>query len=131
MLADTGMVGDPYLWVIGPIVIFIALAGWLALTLHASRKRERPVGKDPGLPHRGAVTGGIIQGSPSQRTRRDAAPTPAEREAARRLAREREAAEREAAERRAAERRAAQARSERREPWWRLRRRAHRAHRAR
>ncbi|WP_067459421.1 hypothetical protein [Actinomadura macra] len=83
MLADTNMVGDPYLWIIGPIVVFLALTLCLALTLTASRKFRRPHGTDAGLPHRGAVTGGIIEGSPSQRNRRDAAPTAAEREAAR------------------------------------------------
>ncbi|WP_242891284.1 hypothetical protein [Actinomadura litoris] len=100
MLADTGMVGDARLWVFGPIIVFAALAVWLTLTLTASRERKRPRGKDPGLPHRGAVTGGIIEGSPAQRTRRDAAPTEAEREAAaaraEALAAEREQARREA-----------------------------------
>ncbi|QXJ24003.1 hypothetical protein AGRA3207_005246 [Actinomadura graeca] len=92
MLAEANKVGDPYLWVAGPIIVFLALALWLTLTLTASRKLRRPRKKDSGLPNRGAVTGGIIEGSPSQRNRRDAAPTAAEWEAARREAERLEAA---------------------------------------
>ncbi|TDD74512.1 hypothetical protein [Actinomadura rubrisoli] len=71
MLADKGMVGDPYLWIIGPIVVALALAIWLTMTLRASRRRTRPRDRDDGSPHRGPVQGGVVQGSPSQRNRRD------------------------------------------------------------
>ncbi|MWA05743.1 hypothetical protein F8568_036385 [Actinomadura sp. LD22] len=112
MLGGSVHIGDIYLYTIAPVVIFLAIAGWVLLTFHASKERERPAGRDPQMPNRGDVTGGILRGSPSQRNRRDPALTPAERELARLEAERAEAARREAAARDAAEReRAANARA--------------------
>jgi len=112
MLGSSVHIGDIYLYTIGPVVIFLAIAGWLFLTIFASKERKRSAGRDPQMPNRGDVTGGILRGSPSQRTRRDPALTPAERELARLEAEREEAARREAAARDAAEReRAAHARA--------------------
>jgi hypothetical protein len=75
-----GGVGDRWFLYIGPVVIFLAVVFWVALTLAASRIRPR--GRHPrgGLPNRGPVQGGIIKGSPSQRNRRDPAPSLTHRE---------------------------------------------------
>ncbi|MFB4301478.1 hypothetical protein [Actinomadura sp. NTSP31] len=105
MLGSSVHIGDIYLYTIGPVVIFLAIAGWLFLTILASKEREHPKGRDPQMPHRGGdVTGGVVRGSPSQRTRRDPASTPATRELARLEAEREEAARREAAARDDAER---------------------------
>ncbi|MBO2460161.1 hypothetical protein [Actinomadura violacea] len=112
MLGSSVHIGDIYLYTIGPVVIFLAIAGWLFLTIFASKERHRSAGRDPQMPKRGDVTGGILRGSPSQRNRRDPALTPAERELAHLEAEREEAARREAAARDAAEReRAANARA--------------------
>jgi hypothetical protein len=112
MLGGSVHIGDIYLYTIAPVVIFLALAGWLFLTIFASKDPRRSTGRDPQMPHRGEVTGGVLRGSPSQRNRRDPALTPAERELARLEAEREEAARREAAARDAAEReRAANARA--------------------
>jgi hypothetical protein len=73
----TAMVGDNYWIVVGPIVFTVGLLAWLGMVLWA-RRRERQ-GKGRGTTrgrasHRGPVSGGIIEGSPVQRTRRDEAP---------------------------------------------------------
>ncbi|WP_433476675.1 hypothetical protein ACQPZP_06235 [Spirillospora sp. CA-142024] len=86
MLADLALagsvrLGDAYFMAIGPAVIFLALIAWIVLTLTASRKQHRYHGGDDGLSHRGPVMGGVIEGSPSQRTRRDPAPSVTHREA--------------------------------------------------
>ncbi|MEU5992297.1 hypothetical protein ABZ806_25280 [Spirillospora sp. NPDC047418] len=82
MLADypnpmvpPGGVGDRWFLYIGPAVIFLAVVFWVALTLAASR--IRPSSRHPmgGLPNRGPVQGGVIKGSPAQRSRRDPAPS--------------------------------------------------------
>jgi hypothetical protein len=75
-----GGVGDRWFLYIGPVVIFLAVVFWVALTLAASRIRPR--GRHPrgGLPNRGPVQGGVISGSPSQRSRRDPAPSVTHRE---------------------------------------------------
>ncbi|TDD71162.1 hypothetical protein E1293_34045 [Actinomadura darangshiensis] len=75
VLADSWRLGDAYFMAIGPAVIFLALIGWITVLLTTSRKRRHYRGGDDGLSHRGPVMGGIIQGSPSQRTRRDPAPS--------------------------------------------------------
>ncbi|XRQ10996.1 hypothetical protein ACN3XK_08890 [Actinomadura welshii] len=98
MLDQADRLGDTYLYFIGPIVIFLALIVWIAMTLMTSRhpwSRRKPRGST-GVPDRGPVQGGIIRGSPSQRTRRDPAPSETHREAMRdiEVAREREAAQR-------------------------------------
>lgn len=97
MLANATRLGDIYLFIIGPIAIFIVLVVWITMTLMTSRhprSRRHPSG-GAGLPDRGPVQGGIIQGSPSQRTRRDPAPSVTHREVMRHIevAREREARE--------------------------------------
>ncbi|GAA0568347.1 hypothetical protein [Actinomadura livida] len=73
MLASSTRLGDAYLYVIAPIVIFSALVVWIAMTLLTSRHRwsRRTPGGPAGMPHRGPVQGGVIRGSPAQRTRRD------------------------------------------------------------
>ncbi|MEV4256901.1 hypothetical protein AB0J52_27375 [Spirillospora sp. NPDC049652] len=66
-------VGNNYWVILGPIIIALALVTWLLLTRHASGKRVHP-GKPTGeTANRGPVKGGVIEGGPSQRTRRDAA----------------------------------------------------------
>ncbi|MFC4913287.1 hypothetical protein [Actinomadura gamaensis] len=76
-LAATGghHVGNNYWLVLAPILIGLALLVWVLLTRRASRKRVHPEDRrfQGGSSDRGPVKGGIIEGSPSQRTRRDAA----------------------------------------------------------
>ncbi|TMQ94159.1 hypothetical protein ETD83_24385 [Actinomadura soli] len=75
VLAESTRLGDAYFLAIGPAVIFLAVIFWVVVTLLAShRPPHRPRGRASGLPHRGPVQGGVISGSPSQRTRRDAVP---------------------------------------------------------
>jgi hypothetical protein len=74
MLADASPIGDNILLIIGPLVIALALIFWVGITAYAARKRvhsERIRGQSA---HRGVVQGGVIEGSPAQRTRRDEAP---------------------------------------------------------
>ncbi|TYK43768.1 hypothetical protein [Actinomadura decatromicini] len=80
VLADSTRVGDAYFMAIGPAVIFLAVLTWVLVTLLASRKPPRPRRGTGGLPNRGPVQGGIIMGSPSQRSRRDPAPSVTHRE---------------------------------------------------
>ncbi|NKZ06075.1 hypothetical protein [Actinomadura latina] len=75
-----GGVGDRWFLYIGPAVIFLAVIFWVVITLTASRHRPRSRHPMGGLPNRGPVQGGIIKGSPSQRTRRDPAPSVTHRE---------------------------------------------------
>ncbi|GGQ12456.1 hypothetical protein BKA00_006531 [Actinomadura coerulea] len=80
LAAQSNRLGDAYFLAIGPAVIFVALIAWVTIVLTTSRKRHHyPSAKD-GLPHRGPVMGGVIMGSPSQRTRRDPAPSVTHRE---------------------------------------------------
>ncbi|MGI5204561.1 hypothetical protein ACQEU6_23635 [Spirillospora sp. CA-108201] len=72
--------GDAAFLAVGPAVIFVALIGWVTVVLTASRRRHHYPTADDGLPHRGPVMGGVIMGSPSQRTRRDPAPSVTHRE---------------------------------------------------
>lgn len=81
VLADSTRLGDASFMAIGPAVIFLAVILWVAMTLMTSRKPRRPRRGPGGLPHRGPVQGGVIAGSPSQRNRRDPAPTTTHREA--------------------------------------------------
>ncbi|TDD26884.1 hypothetical protein E1287_35670 [Actinomadura sp. KC06] len=75
VLADSTRLGDAYFLAIGPAVIFLAVILWVVVTLLASRQPpHRPKNGSSGLPHRGPVQGGVISGSPSQRTRRDPVP---------------------------------------------------------
>ncbi|GAA1872643.1 hypothetical protein [Actinomadura bangladeshensis] len=87
MLADfpdpsvpPGGVGDRWFLYIGPAVIFLAVVFWVVLTLAASRIRPRSRHPRGGLPNRGPVQGGVIAGSPAQRSRRDPAPSVTHRE---------------------------------------------------
>ncbi|MFA1551312.1 hypothetical protein [Actinomadura chokoriensis] len=82
MLADRapGSVGNAWFLYIGPAVIFLAVVAWVLVTLTASRVGPRRRTPGGGLPNRGPVQGGIIQGSPSQRSRRDPAPSVTHRE---------------------------------------------------
>ncbi|GAA4099289.1 hypothetical protein GCM10022214_75170 [Actinomadura miaoliensis] len=73
MLDATFPLGDNYWLVLGPIVIALALITWLLLLWYGQRKRVRIDRMHGRSAHRGAVTGGIIEGSPAQRTRRDEA----------------------------------------------------------
>ncbi|MGE5135958.1 MAG: hypothetical protein ACM32E_23990 [Gemmatimonadota bacterium] len=55
-----------------PIVVFLALFGWLAAVLYANR---HPGGREPGARPRWHVTGGAFQGDPRQlMPHRDAVP---------------------------------------------------------
>lgn len=80
VLAQSDRLGNAYFLAIGPAVIFVALLGWVTVVLTTSRKRHHYPGSEDGLPHRGPVMGGVIRGSPSQRTRRDPAPSVTHRE---------------------------------------------------
>ncbi|MFG2085032.1 hypothetical protein [Spirillospora sp. NPDC048824] len=99
MLASApGNLGDTAFFIVGPIALFFALAAWITMTLMTSRKPRRPRGGGTGLPHRGPVQGGVILGSPSQRTRRDPAPSVTHRQVMRHIEDEREREAREARE---------------------------------
>ncbi|WP_395111559.1 hypothetical protein [Actinomadura sp. SCN-SB] len=74
MLADASPVGANILLAVAPLVVALALVTWLFLTLYVSRRRVRTDRIRGESPHRGAVQGGVIEGSPAQRTRRDEAP---------------------------------------------------------
>ncbi|GAA4234724.1 hypothetical protein GCM10022254_40280 [Actinomadura meridiana] len=89
VLAATNRLGDAYFMAIGPAVIFIAVIAWVAVTLLTSRKPPHRGRHPSGLPGRGPVQGGIIVGSPSQRTRRDPAPSVTHRDLMTRIERAR------------------------------------------
>jgi hypothetical protein len=59
--------------VIGLIVIILALVGWIAMTVRASRNPTLSGARDKGN-KRGDNTGGVVHGSPAQQNRRDEAP---------------------------------------------------------
>lgn len=80
VLARSDRLGDAAFMAVGPAVIFVALIGWVTVVLTTSRKRHRYPSAEDGLPHRGPVMGGVIVGSPAQRTRRDPAPSVTHRE---------------------------------------------------
>ncbi|MQY04409.1 hypothetical protein [Actinomadura macrotermitis] len=67
--------GSDYWLVLAPVIIAVVLVAAILLTRRASRRGvpDKPPEGDKGA-HRGAVQGGVIQGSPSQRNRRDEAP---------------------------------------------------------
>ncbi|TDC86712.1 hypothetical protein [Actinomadura sp. 7K507] len=92
MLAEATRLGDTSLFIVAPIAIFFTLAAWITMTLMTSRKppSRRPRSGGTGLPHRGPVQGGVLQGSPSQRTRRDPAPSVTRREVIAHIEAERE-----------------------------------------
>jgi hypothetical protein len=76
MLAETAPVGDNILLIVGPLVVALALVAWLGLTAYAARKRARTAARrtPDTAEHRGPVRGGVIEGDPGQRNRRDEAP---------------------------------------------------------
>ncbi|MBE1533427.1 hypothetical protein [Actinomadura algeriensis] len=79
---NTGATYSPLLFIV-PVVVLLAVLFWIGLTIAASRMRIRSRGREDGLSHRGGpVMGGVIQGSPAQRSRRDEAVTEDERRAA-------------------------------------------------
>ena len=67
------MTGTNYWLVIGPLVFALALVVWVWLVVRASRRR-RTYGGGSEQADRGAVSGGRIEGSPGQVSRRDEAP---------------------------------------------------------
>ncbi|GAA2086143.1 hypothetical protein [Actinomadura alba] len=70
MLAEE--LGNNQWLVAGPLIFVLALAAWITLVIHAVHGQRRyGEGRDF---QRGPVAGGIIEGSPSQRNRRDEAP---------------------------------------------------------
>lgn len=78
----TGATYSPLLFIV-PAIVLLSILFWIGLTIAASRMRVRSRGREDGLSHRGGpVMGGVLQGSPSQRTRRDRAVTEEERRAA-------------------------------------------------
>ncbi|MEV5824876.1 hypothetical protein AB0L25_04810 [Spirillospora sp. NPDC052242] len=78
----TGATYSPLLFIV-PILVLLSVLFWIGLTIAASRMRIRSRGREDGLSHRGGpVMGGVIQGSPAQRSRRDRAMTEGERRAA-------------------------------------------------
>ncbi|RFS83683.1 hypothetical protein D0T12_21965 [Actinomadura spongiicola] len=104
VVADSTRLGDAYFMAIGPAVIFAVLLAWVLITLMSGRKPPPTRHRSSGLPHRGPVQGGVISGSPAQRTRRDPAPSVTHREVLadidRARAEEHETAEREPTKRR-------------------------------
>ncbi|MFI0410804.1 hypothetical protein [Actinomadura sp. 3N508] len=74
VLADSTRLGDALFLAIGPAVIFVAVLGWVVVTLVAAQRPPHRPRRASGLPHRGPVQGGVIAGSPSQRTSRDPVP---------------------------------------------------------
>ncbi|QFG22014.1 hypothetical protein [Actinomadura sp. WMMB 499] len=108
----TGATYSPLLFIV-PVIVLLAVLFWIGITIAASRMRVRSHGRGDGLSHRGGpVMGGVIQGSPAQRTRRDRAVTEAER----RTAAERAERARREAELEAERQRAERARRDAREP---------------
>ncbi|MEU5876630.1 hypothetical protein [Spirillospora sp. NPDC047279] len=75
MLADASPVGANALLIAGPIVLALALVGWLFLTWRGKRKMtRRPEHKRDRAAERGPVSGGMIEGDPAQRNSRHEAP---------------------------------------------------------
>ncbi|GAA3968820.1 hypothetical protein GCM10023085_58940 [Actinomadura viridis] len=74
MLADASPVGDNLLLIIGPLIVFIALAAWLCLTAYAARQRTRADKLRGESPHRGPVQGGVIDRDSAQWSAREKEP---------------------------------------------------------
>jgi hypothetical protein len=66
--------GNNVLLIVGPVILALAIITWVVLTTQVGRKGGRPARGDGGGTHRGAVQGGVIEGDPGQRNRRDEAP---------------------------------------------------------
>jgi hypothetical protein len=67
------MTGANYWLVVGPAVFALAVLVWIGLVVLAARRR-RKYGAARNATDRGPVSGGRIEGSPSQVSRRDEAP---------------------------------------------------------
>jgi hypothetical protein len=74
MLAAASPLGDNYLLIVGPLVVVVAICVWIGLTVTAARRKGRPGRGHIDHPDRGAVQGGVMEGDPGQRNRRDEAP---------------------------------------------------------
>lgn len=62
-------------WLVaGPLVLVLALAVCILLSVHAAKRRRQYDRAHAEEPKRGPVSGGVIEGSPVQRNRRDKAP---------------------------------------------------------
>lgn len=71
------MVGANYLIVAGPVVFLLTLLVWIGMVLWVARRERQGKGRGTTraeASHRGATSGGITEGSPAQRNRRDEAP---------------------------------------------------------
>lgn len=72
MLTAAIRLGEGYWLWLGPAIVAVALVVFVALTVHASRKRKFAPRDEHVFPDRGTpVHGGIIEGDPGQRNRRD------------------------------------------------------------
>ncbi|HEX2315225.1 MAG TPA: hypothetical protein VHJ17_15890 [Thermomonospora sp.] len=57
--------GDSYWHVLGPILVALALATWVTLTVRAARRRVKHPERIRGSSaHRGPVQGGVLEGDP-------------------------------------------------------------------
>jgi hypothetical protein len=71
---EASPVGNNILLIVGPLILVVAIITAVVLTTVIGRKRGRPARGIGDATHRGAVQGGVIQGDPGQRNRRDEAP---------------------------------------------------------
>lgn len=68
------MTGTSYWLVIGPVVFALAIVVWIGLVLRGARRRRYGKRRAQAEADRRVVSGGRIEGSPSQVSRRDEAP---------------------------------------------------------
>jgi hypothetical protein len=64
VLAEASPVGAGILTVLGPIIVFSALAVWLGLTIMASHRKQHPERRHDQSPHRGPMEGGLYRYRP-------------------------------------------------------------------
>ena len=64
-------VGNNVLLIVGPVILVLGIIAFVVATTVIARKRGRPAGGPGEGPRRGAVQGGMIEGDPGQRNRRD------------------------------------------------------------
>jgi hypothetical protein len=68
MVTMTVHLGDSYWLWLAPILVGLALATWVVLTVRAARRRvPHPEELRGGSPHRGPIQGGTFEGDPGQR----------------------------------------------------------------
>lgn len=72
MLAETSPLLEGIALVLLPLGAVTAVLCLVGIAVFGSRRRPRPDQIRGDTPHRGAVQGGIIEGDPGQRNRRDA-----------------------------------------------------------